>query len=103
MFAVLSHNQKQYKVEIGQEYKIDLINDLDGKTIIFKNIMVLSNGKSSTIGTPFIEGATVEGEIIRDIKVRKVSGVKFHAKKHYKRNLGHRQRYTLVKIKEINL
>jgi len=103
MFAIVSYKGKQYKVQEEKEYKIDLIEQSDDKNIIFSDILLIDDGKDVKVGTPFIAGASVNGEIIKDIKDDKVTGIKFHAKKHYKRNLGHRQQYTIVAIKKINL
>jgi large subunit ribosomal protein L21 len=103
MFAIVSYKGKQYRVEEGKEYKIDLIDQEDDKEIVFSNILLVDDGKDVKVGNPYIAGATVSGEIVKDIKDDKVSGIKFHAKKHYKRNLGHRQQYTIVAIKKIKL
>lgn len=103
MFAIVSYKGKQYRVQEGKEYKIDLIDQDDEKNIIFSEVLLIDNDKDVKVGNPYITGATVSGEIIKDIKDDKVSGIKFHAKKHYKRNLGHRQQYTIVAIKKINL
>jgi large subunit ribosomal protein L21 len=102
MFAIVSYKEKQYKVEAGKEYNFDLIDQTD-KEIVFSKVLLVNDGKNVKVGDPDVEGASVEGEIVKNIKDEKVSGVKFHAKKHYKRNLGHRQQYSVVKIKQIKL
>ena len=102
MFAVVSYNGKQYKVAEGKTYKIDLLEHSEDKKISFSDVLLIEDEKI-LVGTPLVEGAKVEAEIIEDIKDDKVSGIKFHAKKRYKRNLGHRQQYTLVKITKIKL
>lgn len=103
MFAIVSYNKKQYKVEPEKEYKIALLDEESKKNFVFSEVMLVDDGKSVKVGEPFVDGASVEAEIVGDIKDDKVTGIKFHAKKHYKRNLGHRQDYTVVKIKQIKL
>jgi large subunit ribosomal protein L21 len=100
MFAVIIYKGKQYKVTPDQEIKIDLI-ETDKKSIVFSDVLIVDNDKEIKTGAPTVEGATVEGEIVGNAKDKKVTGIKFHAKKRYKRTLGHRQDYTIVKIKNI--
>jgi large subunit ribosomal protein L21 len=103
MFAVVSYKGNQYKVEPDKTYKFDLFDHVDEKKIVFSEILLVDDGKNVKVGTPNVEGASVEAEIIEDMKDKKVTATKFKAKKHYKRNLGHRQDYTLVKILGIKL
>jgi len=102
MFAVISHNGKQYKVEKGKSYNFDLI-DSEKKAITFAEVLLVSDNDKVSVGTPHIEGAVVTGEITDRIKDDKVLVFKFHAKKHYKRTQGHRQQYSVVKISDIKL
>ena len=99
MFAVISFKGKQYKVIEGQECRVDLIEG-DDKKIVFDDILLLSDDKSTTVGTPKV-AATVEAEVLGETKGKKLSFLKFHSKKRYKRNLGHTERYTLVRITKI--
>jgi large subunit ribosomal protein L21 len=101
MFAIISYKGKQHRVQEGKEYEIDLIDQGDEKNITFSDVLLIEDEKDTKIGDPYIAGASVDGEIIKDIKDDKVTGIKFHAKKHYKRNLGHRQQYTIVAITKI--
>lgn len=103
MFALVAFKNKQYKMEIGKEYKIDLTDHEDKENITFSEILLVEGEKGVQVGNPHLAGASVEAEIIKDMKDDKVSGIKFHAKKRYKRNLGHRQQYTVIKVKEIKL
>lgn len=100
MFAVVSYKGNQYKIEPEKEYKIDLIEP-DKKTIIFDNVLLLDDGKEIKVGTPSVTGAKVEAEVLSTLNDKKVSVVKFHSKKRYKKLGGHRQQYTIVKITSI--
>jgi len=101
MLAIISHKNNQYKVEEGKEYNFDLFENTGDKKITFDQVLLVDDGKSVQIGTPEIKGASVEAEIIGEAKGKKISSVKFHAKKRYKRTLGHSQKYTRVKISKI--
>lgn len=103
MLAIIAYKNNQYKVEEGKEYNFDLLEISEDKKIIFDHILLIDDGKSVKIGTPEIKGASAEGEIIGDIKGEKISSIKFHAKKRYKRTLGHTQKYTRIKISQIKL
>jgi len=102
MFAIVSHKTKQYKVEVGKTYRFDLIEEAKGKKVKFDEVLLVADDKSVKVGEPTVKGASVEAEILGDIKDDKVKILKFHAKKHYKRSNGHRQNYTEVKISSIN-
>jgi len=102
MFAVFSYKGNQYKVEPEKSYKIDLLERAeDQKDITFNEVMLLSDEKETKVGNPFIEGASVEAEIIEDVREAKITVFKFHAKKRYKRTKGHRQSMTLIKVTQI--
>ncbi|MCX6808931.1 MAG: 50S ribosomal protein L21 [Candidatus Berkelbacteria bacterium] len=98
MFAVISYNNDQYKVEEGREYKIKSKDLGDAKTITFDKVLILEDGSDVKIGTPTLEGVSVEAEIVGPTTAPKVTGTKFKPKKHYQRNLGHKQDLLIVKI-----
>lgn len=101
MFAIVSHKTKQYKVSVGQTVRVDLDEKIKDGQVKFENVLLFSDEKTVKVGEPTIKGAVVEAEVIGDIKDEKVLVSKFHAKKHYHRNNGHRQNYTEVKISSI--
>ena len=102
MFAVFTSNGNQYKVEVGKEYKIDLLEETTEKKITFSDVLLIS-GDKVIVGDPVIKGASVSAEIVSDDFLdKKVMVYKFHAKKRYKKTQGHRQHYTIVKVLKIN-
>lgn len=104
MFAVVSHKGNQYKVEPNKEYKIDLIElEPEEKKINFSDVLLINDGKKDFIGTPTLEGASVEAEFVKNISDDKVEVFKFHSKKRYKRTHGHRQSYSIIKVLSIKL
>ncbi len=102
MFAIIKTGGKQYKVVEGQTIKVEkLIHE--GGTFSFPEVLMVADDKGITLGSPFIKGATVEAEVLRDAKAKKVTVVKYKAKIRYKRTRGHRQQFTEVKVSKISL
>jgi large subunit ribosomal protein L21 len=100
MFAVFEYNKVQFKASEGAELQMPKIVS-DKKSIVFENVLLISDEKKSEIGTPFIKNAKVEAEILREERTEKIRVFKFKAKKRYKRTLGHRDQKTRVLIKKI--
>lgn len=113
MFAVVSYKKNQYKLTLGKESKIDLITDQNPpamsadrqaggqKEIIFSDVLLISDDKKISVGTPTLPGASVKAEIINSGREDKVRVFKFHAKKRYKKTSSQRNHYTLIKVLEI--
>lgn len=102
MFAIISVNNNQIKVEEGKTYKMPLFEyDQKKNKVTFDNILLFSDEKKTIVGKPSIEKMSVEAEIIKKAKLDKVTATKFKAKKRYKRVFGHRQDYLEVKILKI--
>jgi len=101
MFAVVDIKGKQYKFEIDQEYKIDLINSQD-KKLKFTDVLLFCDGKNNFVGKPKLDNVSVEAEIVGDVKEKKIRVTKFRAKKRYKKMGGHRTQKTVIKIIKIN-
>lgn len=104
MFAIISHNGNQYQVSPDKVYSIDLIeSDEKDKKIVFSDVLLFSDDKKVLVGEPTLRNVNVEAEILGTVRGEKLTATKFHAKKRYKRNLGHRQSYTSIKVLKINL
>ena len=101
MFAIIESGNKQYIVEKGQVIDVELLGKKEGDTFTFKNVLLLSKGKATEIGTPYLKDVTVEGKILANKKSDKVVSFKWKRKTNYKRTIGHRQPYTQVKITAI--
>lgn len=102
MFAIISINNNQIKVEEGKTYKMPLFDyDLKKKKIEFDEVMLISDGDKTKVGKPSIEKASVQAEVLGEKKEDKVTATKFKAKKRYKKVFGHRQDYLEVKILKI--
>lgn len=82
-FAIIKTGGKQYKVKVGDTLKVE---KLEGRTAEFKDLL---------------NGGKVSAAIVSNIKAPKVRVLKFHAKKRYKRIIGHRQNLSIIKIEKI--
>ena len=101
MFAVLKTGGKQYKVSSGDVLRVEKLAASAGETIQFNEILMLG-GDSPVLGTPLVEGAGVQAEVIDQIKGEKlIHFVKRRRKHGSKRTKGHRQQLTLLRITDI--
>ena len=103
MYAVIEAGGKQHTVELGQVLEVDLMQEESGVDHAFENVMLYVDGDDVQIGQPYIENAKVVAEIVEEVKGEKVSILRFRRRKNSMRKIGHRQRYTQIKIKEINV
>jgi large subunit ribosomal protein L21 len=105
MFAIIQDSGHQLRVETGLRLAIDLRSDCEaGSTVTFDQVLLANGGGASVIGKPFIQGATVQAEVVdAEIKGPKIEIQKFRRRKKERRHTGHRQKYTTVEIKAINV
>ncbi len=98
MFAVLKTGGKQYRVQAGDVLRVEKLAADAGEKVQFNEVLMVG----STVGTPMIEGAAVQAEVVDQIKGDKVINFVKRRRKHSsKRTKGHRQQLTLVKVTEI--
>ncbi len=101
-FAVIQTGGKQYKVKAGEILKIEkLVNSKPNSKIEFKEVLAYGDDKTAELGTPKIEGAKVEADLIKNGKNRTVLIFKKRRRKNSRRKNGHRQQYSLVRIIKI--
>ncbi|MFC6686919.1 50S ribosomal protein L21 [Jhaorihella thermophila] len=101
MFAVLKTGGKQYKVQPGDVLRVEKLAADAGEKIQFNEVLMLG-GDAPVVGSPLVDGAAVQAEVIDQIKGEKVIHFVRRRRKHSsKRTKGHRQKLTLVKITEI--
>ena len=102
--AVITTGGKQYLVEEGSTVKIEKLkgDHKVGDSVTFDQVLLSDDGKdATTIGTPFIKGASVVGEIQKISRAKKVTVIKYKAKSNYFKKRGHRQPYFEVKITKL--
>jgi large subunit ribosomal protein L21 len=102
-FAVIKTGGKQYKVSKGDSIKIEKLSDIAkvGDVVTFDEVLLVDNGKDTTIGTPIIKGAKVEGTIEKIGKLPTVTVIHYKQKSRYFKKNGHRQPFFEIKINRI--
>lgn len=105
MFAVIEDGSHQHKIQEGEILTIDYRDTAkEGDPITFKSVLLANGGGASCIGAPTIEGASVEAEVVQpELKGEKLEIQKLRRRKNSRRHTGHRQKYTTVRIKSINV
>jgi len=100
-FAVIQTGGKQYKVSTSEILKIERLNDKEGKTVEFKNVLFLNDDKNTEIGNPNIQGAKVEATILKNTKNKTILVFKKRRRKNSRKKYGHRQPISLIRITKI--
>ena len=103
MKAVIVTGGKQYTVSEGDVLFIERLNAEAESTVKFDQVLAVLDGENSKVGTPVVEGASVEAKVVKNGKGKKITILRYKAKKHEKKQIGHRQPYTKVEITKIAL
>ncbi|MCH8544769.1 MAG: 50S ribosomal protein L21 [Alcanivorax sp.] len=98
MYAVIKTGGKQYRVEEGDLLRIEKLEVGTGETLEFDEVLLVADGDNIKVGQPLIEGAKVTAEVVEQGRHKKIRIVKFRRRKHYRKQQGHRQWFTEVKI-----
>ena len=101
MYAVIKSGGKQHRVEPGEVLKLEKLNVEAGGTVNFDEVMLIGNEAKVTVGMPYVAGGKVTAEVVSHGRGKKVTILKMRRHKHYRRQGGHRQWFTEVKITEI--
>jgi large subunit ribosomal protein L21 len=102
MYAIIKTGGKQYRVAEGETLRVEKLNaEGDSNTVKFDQVLLVG-GDEVKIGTPMVEGASVDAEIIRQGRAKKIIVFKKKRRKGYHKKQGHRQAFTEVKITGIN-
>ncbi len=102
-FAIIKTGGKQYKVSKGDSLKIEKLSDTAkiGDKIVFDQVLLVDNGKDTSIGMPYIKGAKVEASVEKIGKLPTITVIHYKQKSRYFKKNGHRQPYFQVKIEAI--
>jgi large subunit ribosomal protein L21 len=102
MEAVIATGGKQYRVSPGQVISVEKVPGSKGAAVEFKSVLFV-NRDGEVLTPQALQSATVRGEVVRQARRRKVSVIKFKRRKNYRRNRGHRQPVTTVRITGIEV
>lgn len=101
MYAIIETGGKQVKVVEGQEIYVEKLDANADETVTFDKVLLVG-GDAVKVGAPYVEGATVTAKVEKQGRQKKVTVIKFKAKKNYSRKQGHRQPYTKLVVEKIN-
>jgi len=101
MYAVIETGSKQYRVEVGTELEIELLDVQPGETITLERVLLVSDGDTSAIGRPIVDGATVSAEVLRQDRGPKLISFKYRPKARRRVKKGHRQELTVIRVADI--
>ena len=102
MYAIIEDSGTQFKVTTGDTIRIDRKVGEGEKSVTFDRVLLVGGEGDPRIGDPIVSGATVTADVVGGAKGPKVVSVKHRRRKGYHKKIGHRQKYTAVKITGIN-
>jgi len=100
-FAIIETGGKQYKVSASKILEIEKLDAKVGETVKFKNVLLLNDDKTTEVGSPSVNGATVEAKLLENVKDRTVLIFHKRRRKHSRKKNGHRQRHSKIQITKI--
>ncbi len=98
MYAVIESGGKQHRVSEGEVLRLEKLELEVGATVTFDKVLMVGEGAEVKVGQPYVEGSSVEAEVLNQARGEKIRIVKFHRRKHHRKQMGHRQWFTEVKI-----
>ncbi len=103
MYAIIRTGGKQFKISPGDTIKVEKISGEKGDTVEMKEVLFYAEGENVLTGQPVLSNVKVVGEILGQHRAKKIIVFKKKRRKGYSKKTGHRQPFTSLKIKEINV
>ena len=103
MYAVIETGGKQYRVEVGTELEVELLDVEPGQAITLDRVLLVADGDESAIGRPLVENAAVSAEVLRQTRGEKLISFKYRPKARSRVKKGHRQELTVLRITDVRL
>lgn len=101
MYAIVKTGGKQIKAEKDDVVIVEKIDGEPGTKIDLDEVVMVHDGKDLKVGSPFVKGAKVKAEIVRQGKAKKIDGFNYKAKKNVRKRWGHRQPQTHIRILDV--
>jgi large subunit ribosomal protein L21 len=108
MYAIFKSGGKQHRVVAGDTVKLEKLFDATGSapaevgaSIEFTEVLMVADGDNVSVGSPLLAGALVKATVVAQARHAKIRIIKFRRRKHHRKQMGHRQYYTAVKIEQI--
>ena len=102
-YAIFISGGKQFRAEAGVTIKVPSLGAEPGATVTFDHVLLTGNGERIVVGQPEVRGASVTAEVVRHGKGDKIRIFRFARRSGYRRKAGHRQGFTEVKIRDVQL
>jgi len=101
MYAIIKTGGKQYRVESGEQLRVETLPAEVGAAVSFDQVLAVGKGDTVRVGTPLLAGAAVKATVLAHGRGDKVRIFKLRRRKHFQKSQGHRQNYTEVRIDDI--
>ena len=98
MYAVFATGGKQYRAAPGDKIKVEKLNADEGAQVELDQVLMIADGDQITVGEPLVDGVTVTAKVLTQGRGEKIRVVKFHRRKQYRKEQGHRQSFTELEI-----
>jgi large subunit ribosomal protein L21 len=102
VYAIIATGGKQYRVQEGDQIKVEKLPGDPGEKIEFNQVLLLADGEDVTIGAPYVDGSKVMGEVQDQARAKKIEVIKFKRRKQHMKRMGHRQSFSEIKITGIS-
>ena len=103
MYAVVKTGGKEYRISQGDLIRVEKMEGKVGDQVTMKDILMVSHEGQVQVGNPLLANAVITGEIVQQVKGKKVLIYKMKRRKNYRRTKGHRQTYTYIRVNDISL
>ncbi len=103
MYAVVKTGGKEYRISQGDLIRVEKMEGKIGDQVTMKDILMVSHEGQVQVGNPLLANAVITGEIVQQVKGKKVLTYKMKRRKNYRRTKGHRQTYTYIRVNDISL
>jgi large subunit ribosomal protein L21 len=101
MYAIIKTGGKQYRVQAGEQVRVEALAAEVGSTVSLEEVLLVGTGDGVKVGAPLVSGAKVKATVVSHGRGDKVKIFKLRRRKHYQRTQGHRQSYTELRIDDI--
>jgi large subunit ribosomal protein L21 len=101
MYAIVKTGGKQYRAALDETLIVEKLDGQPGDPVELDEVVLVSDGEALRVGSPFVKGAKVRAEIVRQAKAKKINAFNYKAKKNQRRRWGHRQPQTFLRVVEV--
>lgn len=101
MYAIVKTGGKQFKAAKDEVLIVEKLEGEPGTAVELTDVLLVVDGENTTVGSPYVKGAAVRAEIVRQGKAKKINAFNYKAKKNERKQWGHRQKQTHLRVTEV--